>query len=63
MKCDSQASLSARNLANPYLGCEPKARVVTPLDVAQHQIKLDKSIPLAHQVRYLLNPNDATIVK
>jgi hypothetical protein len=29
MKCDSQASLLARTFASPYLGCEPKARVVT----------------------------------
>ncbi len=28
-KCDSRASFLARNLANPYLGHEPKARVVT----------------------------------
>jgi hypothetical protein len=29
MKCDSRASLLARSLASPYLGREPKARVVT----------------------------------
>jgi hypothetical protein len=29
MKCDSQASLLARNLATPCLGREPKARVAT----------------------------------
>jgi len=29
MKCDSHASLLARTLANPCLGREPKARVVT----------------------------------
>jgi len=29
MRCDSRASLLARNLASPYLGCEPKARVAT----------------------------------
>jgi hypothetical protein len=34
-----------------------------PLNVAQHWIKLDTSIPLAHQTRYWLNPNYATIVK
>jgi hypothetical protein len=30
MKCDSQASLLAHTFASPYLGDEPKARVVTP---------------------------------
>ncbi len=34
-----------------------------PLEVAQHWIELDTSIPLAHHVRYRLNPNYATIVK
>ncbi len=34
-----------------------------PLDVTQQQIKLDTSIPLAHQAKYQLNPNYATIVK
>jgi hypothetical protein len=34
-----------------------------PLDVLQHQIVLDTSIPLAHQAKYQLNPNYATIVK
>jgi hypothetical protein len=34
-----------------------------PLDVLQHQIELDTSIPLAHQARYQLNPNYAAIVK
>jgi len=29
MQHDSQASLLAHNLATPYLGCEPKVRVVT----------------------------------
>ncbi len=29
MKCDSRASLLARTLASPCLGCEPKARVTT----------------------------------
>jgi hypothetical protein len=29
MRCDSQASLLARNLASPCLGHEPKARVTT----------------------------------
>jgi hypothetical protein len=34
-----------------------------PLDVAQHQIELDTSIPLSHQARYQLNPSYAAIVK
>jgi hypothetical protein len=34
-----------------------------PLELAQHQIELNTSIPLAHQTRYKLNPNYATIVK
>ncbi len=34
-----------------------------PPKISQHQIVLDTSIPLAHQVRYRLNPNYATIVK
>jgi hypothetical protein len=29
MRCDSRASFLARNLASPYLGCEPKARLAT----------------------------------
>jgi hypothetical protein len=29
MRCDYQASLLARNLASPYFGREPKARVST----------------------------------
>jgi hypothetical protein len=31
--------------------------------LVQHEIELDTSIPLAHQARYILNPNYATIVK
>jgi hypothetical protein len=31
-RCDSRASLLARNLANPCLGREPKPRVVTHLE-------------------------------
>jgi hypothetical protein len=34
-----------------------------PPKLAQHKIKLDTTIPLAHQVRYKLNPNYVTIVK
>ncbi len=34
-----------------------------PLDVTQHQIELDASIPLAHQARYQLNPNYVVIIK
>ncbi len=34
-----------------------------PLDVPQHQIELDTSIPLAHQARYQLNPNYVTNIK
>jgi hypothetical protein len=34
-----------------------------PPDITQHQIELDTSIPLAHQAKYRLNPNYATIIK
>jgi hypothetical protein len=34
-----------------------------PLDLAQHRIELDITIPSAHQASYRLNPNYATIVK
>ncbi len=34
-----------------------------PPKLAQHKIELDTSIPLAHQARYKLNPNNATAVK
>ncbi len=34
-----------------------------PLEVAQHQIELDTSIPHVHQARYQLNPNYVAIVK
>ncbi len=33
------------------------------LKLAQHCIKLDTSIPLAHQARYIMNPNYAKGVK
>ncbi len=28
-----------------------------PLELAQHRIELDTTIPLAHQAKYRLNPN------
>ncbi len=34
-----------------------------PLKLAQHKIELDTITPLAHQVRYKLNPNYVTVVK
>jgi hypothetical protein len=34
-----------------------------PLEIIQHQIELDTSVPLAHQERYRLNPNYAAMVK
>jgi len=34
-----------------------------PLELAQHRIELDITIPSAHQVRYKLNPNYVTIIK
>jgi len=34
-----------------------------PLKLAQHKIELVTIIPLAHEVRYRLNPNYVTIVK
>ncbi len=34
-----------------------------PLELAQHKIELDTTIPLAHQARYRLNLNYATVVK
>jgi hypothetical protein len=33
------------------------------LELAQHKIELDMTIPLAHQARYKLNPNYAIIIK
>ncbi len=34
-----------------------------PLELAQHKIELDTTIPLAHQAKYRLNPNYVTVVK
>jgi hypothetical protein len=34
-----------------------------PLDVIQHRIELDTSIPHVHQIRYRLNPIYVTIIK
>ncbi len=34
-----------------------------PLEIVQHQIELDTSIPHVHQTRYQLNPNYVVIVK
>jgi hypothetical protein len=34
-----------------------------PLDIVQHQIELDTSIPHAHQAKYQLNLNYAAIIK
>jgi hypothetical protein len=34
-----------------------------PPKLAQHKIELDSTIPLAHQTKYRLNPNYATMVK
>jgi hypothetical protein len=34
-----------------------------PLELAQHKIELDTTIPLAHQARYKLYPNYVTVVK
>jgi hypothetical protein len=34
-----------------------------PPKLAQHKVELDTTIPLAHQARYILNPNYAIIVK
>jgi hypothetical protein len=34
-----------------------------PLEVAQHIIELDITIPLAHQAMYKLNPNYVIVVK
>jgi hypothetical protein len=31
------------------------------LELAQHHIELDTSIPLAHQTKYIMNPNNATL--
>jgi len=41
MRCDSQVSLLARNLANPCLGCKPKARVATMVVGSQNSFLLD----------------------
>jgi hypothetical protein len=34
-----------------------------PLELAQHRIELDKSIPLAHQTKYKMNPNYVIVFK
>jgi hypothetical protein len=34
-----------------------------PPQIVEHHIELDTTIPLAHQARYRMNPNYATIVK
>jgi hypothetical protein len=34
-----------------------------PLEIVQHQIKLDASIPPIHQARYQLNPKFVAIIK
>jgi hypothetical protein len=34
-----------------------------PQDLAQHRIKLDTTMPSAHQAKYRLNPNYVTVVK
>jgi len=34
-----------------------------PLEFTQHRIKLDTSIPLAHQARYKLNLNHGATIK
>jgi len=34
-----------------------------PLKLAQHRIELDTTIPSAHQAKYKINPNYATIIK
>ncbi len=34
-----------------------------PPKLAQHKIELDTLIPLAHQARYKLNPNDVVVIK
>ncbi len=33
-----------------------------PIELAQHKIELDIIIPLAHQARYILNPNYVIVV-
>jgi len=33
-----------------------------PLKLTQHKIELDTIIPLAHQARYILNPNYAIVI-
>ncbi len=34
-----------------------------PLELAEHKIELDTTIPLTHQARYRLNPNYAMTMK
>ncbi len=34
-----------------------------PLELTQHRIELDTTILLAHQARYILNPNCVTTIK
>jgi hypothetical protein len=40
MKYDSRASFLAYAFANPYFGCEPKARVATSFYTHFHRIML-----------------------
>jgi hypothetical protein len=34
-----------------------------PLELAQHRIELDITVPQSHQAKYILNPNYAIIIK
>jgi hypothetical protein len=36
---------------------------VIPLKLAQHIMEMDTTIPLAHKVKYILNPNYVIVVK
>jgi hypothetical protein len=52
MRCDSQASLLARNLASPCLGRKPKARVVTLNQQNPHTRTLGPQKPLQSTEKY-----------
>jgi hypothetical protein len=34
-----------------------------PLEIAQHKIELDTTVPHVHQARYMFNPNYVAIIK
>ncbi len=56
MKCDSQASLLARTLTSPCLGCEPKVRVTIAhsrkIELVDVQLQLDPTNERIHNILF-----------